>query len=206
MFDLAVIPTPMTPCSLIPLPCCGTGTAVLTNEVIVGMHWIDLVAGWVNVVLDVILAALQLNGRDCGAIPSFTPLIAGAIRFAGQEWFGYRGDAELKVEASSDGVTASLALSRAGDDGRWRLQQDARYGSDLNNAHEQAGVSWGGSGGEGVVADGRVGAALLGQSGDVGVSGDRPGDHQIGAFATGETGFGGGETPVGPGLEGFPEL
>jgi len=227
MIDLAIIPTPMTPCSVVPMPLCGTGgTACLTNEVIVGMHFIDMLAGWFELVVSSLFSLLKLGLGD--DMPSWAPnpsaLIGGLIRMAGQEVAGYHGDAKASLTLSAGFATRSFNLERSGTSGRWTASTAGRYGPNLSgdgaagnfvgnglardmaNLHDTESISWGGDGDEGVVATVQGGVGVLGQSGDLGVSNRRPGDDRAGFFGSGSSTWGRGSTPIGSGLDGVPEL
>jgi hypothetical protein len=105
MLDLGIVPTPMMVCGALSLPIAGTGTAVAFNSLIVGMHWIDLVAGWVDVYLSmaqgVILSAAGVSfgniasGLGVNPIPDVGANAGGMVRLMGQLGADYHGDAQL---------------------------------------------------------------------------------------------------------------
>lgn len=224
IFELA-IPTPMSACSITPCPMLGSGMSVLTNSVIVGMHWIDVVAGWVGVIIDslISIAFIAAGGSKPGWLPNPWAIVPGLIRLAGQEWAGYHGDAKMEIKVELGPASRSVSLERSGTDGRWTAASEGQLGPslaedgaggvlvgdglarDVANVHDRESVSWGGDGGEGVVVTGQGGGSLLGQSGDVGVSNRRPGDNQPGFFGSGTSTWGSGQSPLGPALEGIPE-
>lgn len=128
MIDLAVVPTPMMVCGVIPLPIVGTGTAVAFNSVLVGMHWIDLVAGWVDVIVSMYFSVLLngvveleswMEGLGVSPIPNFGAMAGSLVRFRGQEFAGYHGDAQLgysPISGPLGGVGVSLTRDGATGD------------------------------------------------------------------------------------------
>lgn len=150
-------PTPMTSCgSPISVPGTGTPSAAL-NSLIVGVHPVDLVAGWVQLALtflgecatagaagdagptpagstdgEVVFNEFARWGQGIGNSPS-TPIgggessitssgpgiWAGLIRLAGQEFFGYGGDASMAFNLRQGPFTLGASLTRAGDTHDW---------------------------------------------------------------------------------------
>lgn len=152
MFDIAP-PTPLLVCGSVPTPTAGTGTAVAFNSLKVGMHWIDVVAGWADVIITCVMAffkarANPLEGTGAPALlePKLMPdagsIVGGLIRMAGQEWAGFRGDAQVEYKPLQ-GVLAEvgISVSRDGDTGRFSGEAGARAGVDSTNVHGTGRVS-----------------------------------------------------------------
>lgn len=148
MFDLAVVPTPMMVCGSVPLPAAGTGTAVLFNSLIVGMHLVDLLAGWADTLISILQTVLS-SSVELGKlmampsplpkerlVPEFGSLVAGLIRFAGQAGGSYHGDAWLEYKPLR-GLLGQVKISvrRDGASGSVTGGVEGRAGTRTSNVH-----------------------------------------------------------------------
>lgn len=177
MIDWAIIPTPMSYCSVVNIPEAGTGTALLFNSLIVGMHWIDMLAGWLSTIVDMILSVLSDRRGWSEGVSDFLgnnvpDLVSGLVRLAGQYWAGYHGDASLglKVDAGG-GLELGRELERSGEDGRWSGKLlEARYGAAGVELHGSVGIREGGEHEPAVIGEAEGGFAIA--DGDYTVSAD----------------------------------
>jgi len=154
--DWGVLPTPMLVCAELPLPCAGTGTAVLTNSLLVGMHWIDMVAGWAAIVVQFLLTRLSAPKPITDFLSSNVPgLVSGLVQLAGQEWGGYAGDAGIEIDL---GGGTKLKVSRDGVDQLWSGSLQQQWGSDAANLQAEVTLREGRPGEDGLVGEGRIAA------------------------------------------------
>lgn len=132
MFDLS-LPTPMTPCSDVPAPIVGTGSAVLLNDVLVGMHIADWLSGVVSIAAS---AAFDWLTRQAFGdmvrpfLPDPTTILSGLVELAFQEYGDYQGEAGSDVTLLSLGgvFEVKLTASRDPTSGRITVQLDERGG------------------------------------------------------------------------------
>lgn len=128
MFDSLAPATPMMTCGALPLPNTGTGTAVAFNSLLVGMHPVDLLAGWVDVVVSMVSSVLFNGvvevgnwgeGLGISPIPDFGAIAGGLVRGLGQEFGDYHGDAGIgysPVNGPLGGVGRSVVRDGATGD------------------------------------------------------------------------------------------
>ena len=143
--------TPMMACGDVPMPVCGTGTALLGSSLIVGMHWIDMAMGWADIAVSM-LAAFLTNGISAGSpsptlgesdlMPEFGGLVSALIASAGQEFAGYHGDAswsynpvqgalaDVGITVTDDGATGTRSVTASG-----------RLGTSGENVNVEAGFT-----------------------------------------------------------------
>lgn len=166
--------TPMLTCGAMPVPNSGCGTSVAFNSLLVGMHWIDMLAGVVDTAVSVAQGILMsmgpveagniLDGIGFNPVPDFGSLAGNGIRLLGQQQFDYSGDAsfeykplsgplgELGTTATVDGVTGEVVhevggAARLGGiaEGHGTLRD--RYQPDGTRTDEvSGGASWFGGG------------------------------------------------------------
>jgi hypothetical protein len=102
--------TPMMVCGAIPVPTAGCGMSVALNSLVVGMDWTDLLAGWADIVVSMVQAAITsaMSGGTLEAgefeavgfepIPDFGGLAGAGVRQLGQAYGGHRGDVEYEYK------------------------------------------------------------------------------------------------------------
>lgn len=153
--------TPMMICGTVPVPAAGCGTSVHLNSLLVGMSFVDLIAGWVDVLITVILSlsdpfgardkVLAALGFSLG--PDFGDLAGNLIRLEGQYLGAYHGDAtfdykpfggpfvEFSESVTFDGASGDVIRQTAGSvgvGGVGRVQSAERsvWRSDGTGYHE----------------------------------------------------------------------
>jgi hypothetical protein len=133
--DFLAPPTPMATCGIVPAPTVGSATSLMT-DLLVGMTWVDFFAGCAALVVDIIAGLIwhkASGGFEGGTpapgdAPSFGDAVgeegssgvaggaatggwgdgaAGIVRWLGQEYAGYRGDA--------GGSVGPVSVTRDGD-------------------------------------------------------------------------------------------
>lgn len=111
MFDLAMVPTPMIYCSTPSLPVTGTGSATVLSDLIVGMHVVDLVAGWLETAISVFLeAAMSQASLSGGPAPTWAgPTAGGSLSNWAASQFTTASIAEAAVRGSTPGLIGGLA-------------------------------------------------------------------------------------------------
>lgn len=166
--------TPMMVCGAVPVPIAGCGMSVALNSLLVGMHPIDLVAGWVDVLATMIQSAVMsavspIEKGEFDAI-GFQPMPDGGsifgndIRFLGQQYYGYHGDGVLEykpfggpmgeggVSVTRDGATGDIITERAeqvrlgGIGGVQHSSRTIYHPDGTVEDQEIDGVSWAGGG------------------------------------------------------------
>lgn len=198
MVDWAVVPTPLLVCGDIPSPTSGTGSAFWLNSLMVGMHTADLVMGWVDTLVTMVLSALRAaaGGKDAvnfdpgsyglldvSPIPDFGALAAALVGIAFQDLGGYRGDVGFEYKPVGGHLgEVGVGISRDGDSREVRGSAGGRIGPDAGNVHGQAGGTWhpGRDGRPGHwTMDGSAGVGSYGAHADgVARGGERPADLQ----------------------------
>ncbi|MBZ0119627.1 MAG: hypothetical protein K8H88_21740, partial [Sandaracinaceae bacterium] len=148
IFDVGAMPAPMMICGDLPLPASGTGTAVWLNDVLVGMHWIDVLMGWVDCVVGMVVAALKSVNIVAQAdpfglikvdpVPDFGALAAAAVGLGGQMWAGYHGDVSYTYSpVSGPAAGLSVSLTHNDDDSRVTAAVEGRLGPPSINAYQR---------------------------------------------------------------------
>lgn len=207
MIDWGIVPTPMKACSKIPDIVLGSGMSVLLNSLIVGMHFVDLIAGYATIVVSLVIDRLGHHFEALEEHESLTEqipgLVGGLVRLAGQEWAGYRGDAGVTFEVTH-GV--EVRMSRSGTDHRWsgtlEVQQDFSGGLGAIVGHGEVTVREG-AGDEGPEVEGRAGVNIFSDGsyeGEVNSDGEVSGEaeHPTGGL---DTLFGAFSPEGGPGAD-----
>jgi len=146
MLDPESLPTPMLVCGDIPSPTNGTGSAILGNSLLVGMHLADLVMGWIEVFGAMVLGTIQgiaaggvirPESGNFGLLGVQAPDLNVASPIVGllfQEYGGYAGD----VSYSYAPITGHLGelkfeVTRAGDSGDVSYDVSSRAGPEAAN-------------------------------------------------------------------------
>lgn len=145
--------TPMATCGDIEVPNTGTGSSVFSSSLLVGMHWIDLVMGWVDVIVSAIqsivtssasfgLSSVAPDTIGLKPIPSFGSLAAALVGFAGQEFFGYRGDVAFSYKPVRGPLgEVGITMTQDGSTGTRHVTGNLRAGPEWFNLGGQVRAS-----------------------------------------------------------------
>ncbi|MCA9607958.1 MAG: hypothetical protein KC619_20250 [Myxococcales bacterium] len=203
-FPIGHIPTPMSFCSKPFDLLAGTGLAPMLHSLLVGQQWVELVADWAGLIADRLVSACTasinppsdsttMSSAVSSAAERFvwggspkdqrtsevgaglvSGIVRGAIRMAGQEWGGYRGDADIPVSVSSGPFQGGVHVRRTVDaqgDGTWSGGWSGRVGASRGaNIHAEGEVSE--ASGGGVDLSGSGGVGLYGGTADGSLSTD----------------------------------
>ncbi|HJL14107.1 MAG TPA: hypothetical protein RMH99_00555 [Sandaracinaceae bacterium LLY-WYZ-13_1] len=217
IIDIGVMPTPMKQCDLLPTPTTGTGISTVMNDLIVGMHWVDYVAGVLSMLADHVLATLtqEVGGTGPLQMPNALQVVPFLVRLAGQEYFGYAGDAKLELGLGIDpAAKGKVSISRSGEDGRLTAEGRGRLGPEHVGPRATGGgqASWGGTGDRPTTYEAGAGGGVGGLSGEGRYSNQRPGtsagdEDAAGFYGHGEAPWAGqGDVPAEDVWEAMPGL